>query len=197
MSKDLSTIIQIDDCLISSDILTVKYSCDYQKCKGCCCIIGDSGAPLEDVELDVLENEFSTFKKYMTNTAIQQVEQRGYYYKDSDGDMVTPLINNEECAYTIMEDENCLCAIERAYLAGETEFRKPISCWLYPIRISRLSNGMIALNLHRWNICSDAFIKGEKEGMPVYKFLKEPIIHFLGERFYEALDEIANSFSAT
>lgn len=188
-------IIQIGDCLVSSEIFTEMYSCDYAKCKGCCCIIGDSGAPLEDSEADRISGLYPVFEKYMTENGRLAVSENGFAVTDSDGDLVTPLVGKEECAYAMFEDGNCLCAIERAYFNGEIQFRKPISCWLYPIRVSRLSNGMAALNLHRWHICRDAFRKGKKDGIPVFRFLKEPLVHAFGEEFYKELEEVSSIFN--
>ena len=117
---------------------------------------------------------------------------------DRDGDMVTPLVpGSEECAYTLFdEDGNCFCSMERCWFQGKGDFRKPISCWLYPIRITELSNGTRALNLHRWHICQDAFAKGKKEKVRVYEFLREPIERYFGEDFYSALSEAAKMLNA-
>lgn len=195
MNREYPTIFQINDILVSSEILTVKFACDYEKCKGVCCVIGDSGAPLEDLEPEAIKTNYNTFSDLMNDEQRAVVSKEGFYTIDSDGDMVTPILRGcEECAYTCFEkDGSCFCAIERAYFAGKTNFRKPISCWLYPIRVSKLSNGMLALNLHRWHICKDAFDKGEKDGVYVYEFLKEPIIQRFGEEFYDALDEAHKS----
>lgn len=186
------TIIEIDDYLVSSEILTEYFACDYEDCKGCCCIIGESGAPLKDIECLVLANEFDSFKEYLSQQELSVIEERGFYEIDDDGDVVTPLMTGgQECVYTCFDDkDNCFCAIEKAYIAGKTDFRKPISCWIYPIRVSTLSNGLIALNLHRWQICTSAFDRGKKERIKVYQFLKDPIIHLFGEEFYEALEEV-------
>lgn len=193
-----TTIIQIDDVLVSSEIITEQFCCDYEKCKGVCCIIGDSGAPLEESECEALEQEYPHYSPLMTAEERSIVDQNGFFTVDQDGDLVTPLIcGKEECVYTCFdEQEHCFCAVERAYFQGKTSFRKPISCWLYPIRVVRLSSGMLALNLHRWDICKDAFAKGKKEGIPVYQFLREPLIQFLGEDFYNALAEVAKTFTA-
>lgn len=193
------SIIQIDDILVSSEIFTEYFSCDYQKCKGVCCIIGDSGAPLEELETQVLEREYPNYSPLMIDEAKDVIAQKGFFVIDGDGDMVTPLMKDgEECAYTLFdENENCFCSIEKSYFAGKTKFRKPISCWLYPIRISKLSSGMTALNLHRWDICKVAFLKGKKEEVLVYKFLKEPLIQCFGKDFYSALEEAAKSLTAS
>lgn len=196
MRENYSAIIQIDDVLVSSDILTECFACDYPKCKGCCCIIGDSGAPLEEVEIEAIEKNYEIFSPIMREQGRAAVDAKGFFEVDMDGDLVTPLVEgSEECAYChFLEDGSCLCSMERKWFAREGDFRKPISCWLYPIRVTKLRNGMLALNLHRWDICKDAFAKGKAEGVKVYQFLKEPLIRFLGEDFYEALCAAAKQY---
>ena len=187
------TIIQIDDCLVSEEVLTEYFACDYEKCKGCCCVIGDSGAPMEECEAEAIEKNYPVFSPIMSDEGRKVVAEKGFYEIDVDGDMVTPLVpGSEECAYTIFDEEgNCFCSMERCWFQGKGDFRKPISCWLYPIRITQLRNGMRALNLHRWHICQDAFAKGKKEKVRVYEFLREPIERYFGEDFYSALAEAA------
>lgn len=185
----METIIQIDDYLISSEVLTEYFACDYPVCKGCCCIIGDSGAPLEDSEPEAIEKNYAAFSPLMRPQGRAAVEAKGFFEIDRDGDMVTPLVEgSEECAYCHFEkDGSCLCSMERKWFEGETDFRKPISCWLYPLRLSTLSNGLTAVNLHRWDICKEAFAKGRREGIRVYQFLKEPLERYFGEEFYRML----------
>ncbi len=191
-------IFEIGKYLVSSDILTEYFACDYAVCKGACCIIGDSGAPVEDSEDKVLRAEYLSYAPYMTLVGKEEVEKKGFSVIDSDGDRVTPLVNNMECAYTCFnENGDCFCAIEKAFTAGESKFKKPISCALYPIRLSSLSNGFTALNLHRWNICSCAFTRGRREKIPAYVFLKDVIIAHFGQEFYSALEEAAKSFNAS
>lgn len=192
------TIIQIDDCLVSEEILTEYFACDYGKCKGCCCIIGDSGAPLEECEIDAIEKNYDVFSPIMRPEGRTRIEDTGFFEVDTDGDLVTPLVpGSEECAYTHFDaDGNCFCSMERCWFKGEGDFRKPISCWLYPIRVSVLSNGMRALNLHRWDICKDAFEKGKKEKVRVFEFLREPIERYFGEDFYLSLSEASRMLEA-
>ena len=193
MDHRFGTIVQIDDCLISEEILTEYFACDYEKCQGCCCVIGDSGAPLEECEVEAIEKNYKIFSPIMQEKGRAAVAAKGFYEIDVDGDLVTPLVpGSEECAYTLFDEEgNCFCSMERCWFQGKGDFRKPISCWLYPIRISPLSNGTRALNLHRWNICRDAFEKGRKDKVRVYQFLREPIERYFGEDFWQALDQAA------
>ena len=156
-------------------------------------MIGDSGAPMEECEAEAIEKNYGIFSPIMTEAGRAAVADKGFFEIDMDGDMVTPLVpGSEECAYTLFDDEgNCFCSMERCWFQGKGDFRKPISCWLYPIRITQLSNGTRALNLHRWHICQDAFAKGKKEKVRVYEFLREPIERYFGEEFYSALSEAA------
>ncbi len=185
------TFLQIDDVLVSEEVLTEYFSCDYARCKGACCIIGDSGAPLEESETEALEMNYPHYRGLMTPGGRQTVADKGFFEVDRDGDLVTPLNGgSEECAFCHFDDAgNCLCAIECQWLKGLGNFRKPISCQLYPIRLMHLSSGLTGVNLHRWDICRDAFAKGKREGVKVYQFLREPLIRYFGEEFYEALCE--------
>ena len=180
--------IEIDGKIVSDDILTECFACDIARCKGECCVDGNSGAPLEMEEADILEEEYENYKPYMTPEGIESVERQGFMVVDCDGDYTTPLVDDAECAYSYRENGNTLCAIEKAFREGKCSFRKPISCHLYPIRLISLSNGTIGLNYHRWNVCSSACENGRKLGIPVYKSLREPIIRRFGEEFYKALE---------
>lgn len=180
--------IEIDDKIVSVDILTTDFLCDVARCKGICCVEGNAGAPLEMDEIDVLEELYPIYEKYMTPEGREAIERDGFAVVDIDGDLTTPLVNDAECAYSYNEGGVTLCAIEKAYLAGECSWRKPISCHLYPIRVAKFSNGTYGLNFHRWNVCASAFECGRKMGVPAYKMLKEAITRAFGEEFYAALE---------
>ncbi len=188
-NNKFGTIIQIGGILVSEDVITEHFACDYSVCKGCCCIIGDSGAPLEESELEPLEEYYPEYSKLMRPQGRSQIDKEGFFSIDRDGDIVTPVVDRtEECAYTTFDEEgNCFCSIERCFFKGTCGFRKPRSCWLYPIRVTKLTGGGQALNLHRWGICKDAYEKGLREGIRVYEFLRDPLISVFGEDFYEAL----------
>lgn len=181
------TIVQIGDILVSEDVVTEYFACDYGKCRGACCIIGDSGAPMEEDETDLVEREYPEFKDLMRPQGREAAEKKGFFEIDRDGDIVTPLVEGScECAYCHFGlDGECLCAIEMRGL------KKPVSCSLYPIRVTRLTGGGLALNLHRWEICVDAFEKGRREHIRVYEFLRKPLTERFGEEFYEALSAAA------
>ena len=187
-------IIQIGECLVSSEIFTEYFACDYATCKGVCCVAGDSGAPLDESEPAALAENYAGYSGLMSVKGRETVDGTGFSVIDSDGDLVTPLVpGSEECVYSNFDgDGNCFCTVERCWMNGKGTFRKPVSCWLYPVRISVLGNGLTALNLHRWEICKCAFEKGKRENIRVYRFLKEPIIHRFGEDFYSEMEEVAD-----
>ena len=181
--------IQIDYEIVSLDLLTEKFCCDLGRCKGICCVEGDSGAPLELEEADILEEEYESYKPYMKPEGIEAVERQGFMVVDEDGDYTTPLIGGRECAYSFEENGVTMCAVERAFKEGKTRFVKPVSCHLYPIRVSVFGNGTLGLNYHRWDVCRDARAEDGWCGIPVYRALREPIVRRFGEAFFEALEE--------
>ena len=166
--------IEIDDKIVSLDLLRECFACDLSRCKGICCVEGNAGAPLEIEEVATLEAQYETYKPYMTPEGIAAVERQGFMVVDDEGDYTTPLVGDAECAYSYTEN-------------GVT-LRKPISCHLYPIRVVRFSNGSLGLNYHRWEVCRPAVECGRRLGIPVYKALREPIVRRFGEEFYRALE---------
>lgn len=188
-------IIEIDDILVSSDIFTEEFCCDLDACKGICCVEGDAGAPVTLDEIGGIEDALDTVWDDMSASAQAVVDKQGVAYTDRDGDLVTSIVGGKDCVFTCYEDDCCLCALERAYRSGKMGFCKPISCALYPIREKRLGNGMIALNYNRWDVCRDAVKKGRELHLPVYKFLKEPLIRRFGAEFYEKLCEAGKQIS--
>lgn len=193
MSSAFGTIIEIGDVLVSEDVILEYFACDYPVCKGCCCIIGDSGAPLKEEELEPLEANYSIYSPLMTPAGRAAVDAKGFFEIDREGDLVTPVVpGSEECSYCHFDSSgNCFCAIEREFCKGHGTFRKPISCSLYPIRVVDLGGGRVGLNLHRWHICKDAYEKGRREGIRVYQFLRGPLTEAFGQEFYSALEAAA------
>ena len=186
--------IQIDDKLISEDLFSEEFVCNLAKCKGICCVEGDAGAPLEEDETKILDEIYPKIKPYLRPEGIQAIEEQGTYTLDFEGDLVTPLVNNTECAYVIFDEKGYTkCAIEKAYEDGVIDWQKPISCHLYPIRITEYSN-FSAINYHEWDICSDACTLGKELGVKVYQFLKKPLIRKYGEEFYQTLSEAAEEW---
>jgi hypothetical protein len=187
--------LQIGSAIVSPDILEKQFVCDLAGCRGMCCVYGESGAPLAEEEIPILREIFPKVKPYMTPAGIAVVEQQGVYATDFDNDKVTPLINDsEDCAYANTEKGVIHCAIERAFVNGETDFRKPLSCHLYPIRITEYA-AFDAVNYHRWSVCNDAAKLGEKTATPLYVFLKEPLIRKYGTEWYEQLCVAAKEIS--
>ena len=186
--------IQIDDKLISEDLFSEEFVCNLAKCKGICCVEGDAGAPLDENETKILDEIYPKIKPYLRPEGIQAIEEQGTYTLDFEGDLVTPLVNNAECAYVIFDEKGYTkCAIEKAYEDGVIDWQKPISCHLYPIRITAYSN-FSAINYHEWDICSDACTLGKELGVKVYQFLKKPLIRKYGEEFYQTLSEAAEEW---
>lgn len=181
--------IQIGDKLVSLELFEQKFICDLPACKGACCVQGDAGAPVSEDERDILDREYTHIKEFMTPGGRESVEELGKWVSDGDGDYVTPLNKGKECAYTVFENGIARCGIEKAWLMGKTGFRKPVSCHLYPVRVTRLGS-LLALNYHNWNICQPARILGKREGIKVFRFLKEPLIRAYGEEFFRELEEV-------
>jgi hypothetical protein len=187
--------IAIDKTLISEDLLEKKFVCDLNACKGACCVAGDSGAPLEKDELPILDSILEKVKPYMVKKGIKAVEKYGSYVIDSDGDYTTTLVSSgAECAFVFF-DENKIakCAIEQAYYDGKIDWKKPISCHLYPVRITAHKE-YDAVNYDKWSICKPACECGAKLDVPVYKFLKEPLILKYGKDWFKQLEQSAKLY---
>ncbi len=177
---------QIENQIISLDLIEKHFFCDLKKCRGICCLEGESGAPLEENEIKILEKIFPKIKNYLTEESKEIIEKKGIWVIDEDGDKVTPLINKLECVYTIFENGIIKCAIEKAFLEGKTDFKKPISCYLYPLRITEYKN-FDAVNYETWDICKHAIKLGKKKNIKVFQFLKEAIILKYGKNWYDEL----------
>jgi hypothetical protein len=182
-------VIQIGDKIVSRELFDNHFICHLEKCEGNCCVFGDSGAPLEEEEVRLLEACLEAIKPYMRAEGLREVNEQGSWVVDRDGDKVTPLVGSEECAYVFFEEGIARCSIEKAFEEGSVPFQKPVSCHLYPVRVNRLKNG-IALNYHRWSVCEPARILGQKKGLPVFRFLKDAITRVYGSAFYDELEAI-------
>ncbi|WP_317899556.1 DUF3109 family protein [Aurantibacillus circumpalustris] len=184
--------IAIDKTLVSEDLLDKKFVCDLNACKGACCVAGDSGAPLNKDELPILEELVDKVKPYMVKKGIKAVEKYGPFVVDSDGDYTTTLVSEgAECAFVYFDEtKTAKCAIEKAYYEGVITWKKPISCHLYPIRITEHKN-YDAVNYDKWDICKPACECGKKLDVPVYKFLKEPLIRKYGKEWFKQLEKSA------
>ena len=185
--------LQIDNTLISLDLIEKKFVCDLKSCHGECCIAGDSGAPLTIDEISILEKIYPKIEPYLSHEGKKIINEKGVFEVDIENDTVTPLINNKECAYLIYENNIAVCGIEKAYNDKKINFQKPISCFLYPVRIKEYKD-FTAVNYDEWDICKPARILGEKTGTPVYKFLKEPLIKRFGKKWFENLEFAAKNY---
>lgn len=182
----IRTMFEIDKKVISLDVLKEKFCCNVSICKGHCCVEGESGAPLEDDEVLLLERIFPLLKPYLRDEGIRAIEEQGTSVIDSDGDKVTPLISDLECAYAVFANGIAKCGIEIANEAGVVDFRKPVSCHLYPVRITRYSS-FEAVNYNRWHLCECARDYGKELNIPVYKFVEEALTRKYGRDFVEKL----------
>lgn len=185
-------IIQVGDVLVSPDIITEKFYCDLDKCKGQCCVEGDAGAPLTLDEVAGIEDALDVVWDDMSASAQAVVDKQGVAYTDRDGDLVTSIVNGKDCVFTCYENGCCLCALERAFRNGKTKFVKPISCALYPIREKRFAGGIVGLNYNRWDVCKMAVEKGKELNLPVYKFLEGPLVRRFGREWYQELCDTAD-----
>ena len=183
----------VDDCIVSEHVADKCFACDLCACKGECCIEGDAGAPVEESEVPILEEVLPLVKPYMTPAGIEVVEREGVAVPDPAGEPSTPLVNNRECAYVFWENGLALCAIEKAYREGKISFKKPISCHLYPIRVDDYGE-FKSLNYHEWDVCRCAVAKGRETGVPLYIYLKDPLIRKFGEEWYAELVERCEEF---
>lgn len=197
VSKPLLHIFQVGNVLVSPDLLTECFCCDLGQCKGACCVEGDAGAPVTMDEVMKIEDALDEVWPDLSAQAQSVIDHQGVTYTDREGDLVTSIVGGKDCVFTCYdEDGTCLCALERAYRQGRIQFCKPISCALYPIREKTFSNGLVGINYHEWNVCRCAVSKGRELKLPVYKFLREPLIRRFGEEWYKELEEIAEQILA-
>ena len=180
--------IAIGNTLISEDIIEKQFVCDLNACKGACCVKGDYGAPLEDDEMPILDEIYEKVKPYLNEEGIKAIEKQGKYLLYEKKEWVTPLAKSKACAYTVFENNVAKCGIEKAFNDGKINFKKPISCHLYPIRITVQKNGYDALNYDRWSVCKAACKLGKSLQVPVFKFLKESLIRKYGKKWYKQLE---------
>lgn len=183
--------LQINDTIISMDLIETQFICDLNKCKGQCCVDGDSGAPLEKDENDKINEILPVIWDELSPKAQALISKQGISYEDYDGELVTSIINGKECVFTYFDEQGvCKCVIDNAYREGRISVPKPISCHLYPIRLQK-HREFTAVNYHKWSVCNPAVKLGQKEGVELYKFLKEPLIRKFGEKWYKDVYEAA------
>jgi len=182
--------LRIKDIIFSLDIIEEKFCCDLQHCRGVCCRYGDSGAPLTEGEVGILENIWKDVKPFLRKEGKSVIIRQGTSIIDSDGDRVTPLIDNLDCAYSVISGDIIKCGLERAWSEGKTNFRKPLSCHLFPVRLKEFP-GFTAVNYQMLSVCSGGRDKGMRDGTYLYEFLKEPLIRAFGEEVYNELFQAA------
>lgn len=187
--------IEIGKTVVSFDMFDHKFCCDLRACRGQCCVEGDSGAPLTKDEVSKLKEVLPKIRSYLLPKSIEVIDRQGVSYVDADGDDVTSLVDNRECVYAYFDDGICLCALERAFNDGVIDFPKPISCHLYPVRITQYSD-FAAVGVHRWSCCQSAEANGTAIGLPVYKFLQKPLIRCFGADWYNELECAAEAYYA-
>ena len=194
MTTNEEIMLEIQNTLVSLDLIERFFCCDLDKCLGQCCVEGDAGAPITEAENKQIAKITPQIMQDLLPSAQRRIKEAGTSYIDEEGDLVTQIVDGRDCVFTCYDaDGVCKCAIEKAYRAGKTDFYKPISCHLYPIRITQYRD-FKAVNYHRWSVCKAAELLGEREKVPVYRFLKEPLIRKFGEAWYAALVECAEEW---
>lgn len=184
----------IQDVLVTEDVLEAPFACDIQVCKGACCVEGTSGAPITEVEQKWLAENLPSVLPFLEMEKIKEIESEGFFELDQDGDAVTKCLKNGECVFSKRDDQGILvCGIQKAHMALKITQPKPISCYLYPIRESKVGD-YTAIQYHRWSICNPACEKGRNYNVPLYIFLKEPLILRFGENWYQELNEVAQQW---
>ncbi len=187
--------LQIGDTIVSFDLLDEKFVCDLSSCKGICCIEGDEGAPLEPGEKEKIEAVLPLVWDDLAEKSKRIIEKQGVSYIDREGEPVISIVNGAECVFTYTDEKGIFkCALEKAYHEGKTDFYKPISCHLYPVRLQKY-DGFLAVNYHRWNVCDCARNLGSELKVPVYRFLKEPLRRKFGDEWYEQLEIAAEEYA--
>lgn len=184
---------QIGKTIISEELLAEEFVCNLSACKGACCVDGDAGAPLTTEETAILEKIYPKVKPLLRKEGIEAIEEQGTWVTGSDGEPETPLVEGKECAYVIFDGKTALCGIEQAYNQGLVDWKKPVSCHLYPVRIKEFAE-FSAVNYHEWHICSPACELGAALKVPVYKFVKEALIRRFGETWYAQLEKTAEEY---
>jgi hypothetical protein len=186
--------LQIGKTIVSLDILDQEFCCDIRHCRGTCCVEGDSGAPVTSEEVKQIKELYPQYEEYLSERNRSEIERQGFSVIDSDGDLVTPLAGNNECVYTFTDDEgNTKCAIEKAFLDKGSSFRKPVSCHLFPIRITEYKR-YDAINYQQLVICKPGRNCGKNKKIPLWQYLKDPLIRKYGKRWFQELETVTKAF---
>jgi len=187
---------QIGKTLISEELISKNFVCNLSACKGACCVEGEAGAPLEEEEVKILENDFEAIKPFLSDEGLEAIENQGKFIKTKDGELETPLVKNKECAYVVFNPNGTTsCGIENACKAEKINWKKPISCHLYPVRVKNYSE-FSAVNYHEWQICGSACNLGDDLKIPIYKFVKEALIRKFGQKWFTELESTAKQINS-
>jgi hypothetical protein len=184
----MESMIIIENTLVSEELITSSFCCNLQQCMGACCVEGDAGAPLEPLEIDIIKQHLSAIQPYMEADGLTTLKVSGISTRDAFGGLVTTLNQGKECLFTCFKNRIAYCAIEKAWAEGKIPFQKPVSCHLYPVRVSKYEH-FDAVNIHQWHVCAEAWKAGYK--MPLYQYLKTPLIRKFGEDWYQQLEAAA------
>ncbi len=196
MRAIFANMFQVGKTLISEEVLEEEFVCNLSACRGACCVEGDGGAPLDEEEVAKVEQNLDAIKPFLRKEGVEVIEKQGFWYTDEDNEKLTSLVDHKECVFVTYDAQGITkCGMEEAYLEGKTDFKKPISCHLYPIRLKQYQN-FVAVNYHRWQICEAACFHGKELNVAVYKFLKEPLIRKFGEDWYNELALVAENWKA-
>jgi len=192
----LCRMFQIGKTLVSEEIIKKDFVCNLSACKGACCIDGEAGAPVEESETSIMEDIYPKVKPFLRKEGIKAIEEQGVYIVRENGEIETPLIDGADCAYVTFDDKGtALCGIEEAYNAREIDWKKPVSCHLYPVRVEEYTSFSV-INYHKWEICDDACSLGAELQVPVYKFVKQALIRKFGEDWYNELENVATGLKS-
>lgn len=193
-NHSFATMFQLGKTIVSEEIIEKDFVCNLSACKGACCIEGEAGAPVTKEEVSILKEIYPKVKPFLREEGIKAIEEQGTHITSDLDELETPLVNGKECAYvTFSENGTAGCGIEDAFNSGEIDFRKPISCHLYPVRIQEYSE-FAAVNYHKWPICDDACSLGKELQVPVYKFVKDALIRRFGKDWYMGLEKVAQEY---
>ena len=186
----LPPMLQVGNVILSTELLTEYFCCDLERCLGACCVEGDAGAPVTLEEVGEMERVYPEIESELAPEACEVIRQQGMAYTDKTGELVTSIVRGRECVFCCRDENGCtLCASDRAFRQKRTSWDKPISCSLYPIREKRFTGGLVGLSYNRWDICEPARLKGRTLRLPVYQFLREPLIRRFGKAWYDELEE--------
>ena len=186
----LPPMLQVGDVILSTELLTEYFCCDLDRCHGACCVEGDAGAPVTLDEVAEMERVYPDIEADLAPAARDVVARQGMAYVDKTGELVTSIVDGRECIFACCGDGGCtLCASDRAYRQQRTTWDKPISCALYPIRERRFAGGLVGLSYHRWDICQPARQLGRTLRLPIYQFLREPLVRRFGQAWYDELEQ--------